>query len=293
MLATSARMVPDIALAWFELPSALNTICSPSFFTSTLGSAERARVPSGPLMEICPEATFSSTPFGSGTGYLAILDMIFSGNDAKHFTADAVGARLAVGHHAARGGQDRHAEPVHDARTVVASLVHAQPGLGHPLQTLDHRLAGVVLERDGKLLVAAVLAQRKVLDIAFVLEDLGDRALQLGGRHHRLGMPDHLGVADTDQHVRDRIAHAHRPLLTLTFLLIGLSSSLYQLALITPGISPFKARSRSLLRPRPNLLYTPRGRPVSAQRLRSLTGDASRGSFCSLARASSRASSEA
>src|SRR4029077_16422201 len=71
------------------------------------------------------------------------------------------------------------------------------------------------------------------------------------------------------------------------------SISPYQLALITPGISPFRARSRSLLRPRPNLLYTPRGRPVSAQRLRSLTGDASRGSFCSLARASSRASSEA
>src|SRR2546426_5699660 len=68
---------------------------------------------------------------------------------------------------------------------------------------------------------------------------------------------------------------------------------LYQLALITPGTSPFSARSRSLLRPRPNLLYTPRGRPVSAQRLRSLTGEASRGSLCSLARASSRASSEA
>src|SRR6476660_1158413 len=73
----------------------------------------------------------------------------------------------------------------------------------------------------------------------------------------------------------------------------SLSSSFYQLALITPGISPFRARSRSLLRPRPNLLYTPRGRPVSAQRVRSRTGEASRGSLCSLARASSRASSEA
>src|SRR3954469_21854447 len=99
MLATSARMVPDIALAWFELPSALNRICSPSFVTSTLGSAERASVPSGPLMEIWPEATVNSTPFGSGTGYLAILDIDFSGNDAEHFAADAVGARLAVGHH--------------------------------------------------------------------------------------------------------------------------------------------------------------------------------------------------
>src|SRR4051794_26418281 len=60
-----------------------------------------------------------------------------------------------------------------------------------------------------------------------------------------------------------------------------------------PGTSPFIARSRSLLRPRPNLRYTPRGRPVSAQRLRIRTGDASRGSFCSFWRASSFASSDA
>src|SRR2546425_654068 len=67
----------------------------------------------------------------------------------------------------------------------------------------------------------------------------------------------------------------------------------YQLALITPGTSPRSARSRSLLRPRPNLRYTPRGLPVSAQRLRRRTGEASRGSFCSLSRAASLASSVA
>src|SRR3954469_10022937 len=222
MLATSARMVPDIALAWFELPSALNRICSPSFFTSTLGSAERASVPSGPLMEIWPEAMFSSTPFGSGTGYFAILDMAISigcgcwassSNDAEHFAADAVGARLAVGHDAARGGQDRDPEPVHDPRDVVASLVDAQPRLGDALQPLDHRLAGVVLQCDGELLVPAALAHREVLDVALVLQHLRDGRLELGGGHHRFHVPDHLGVADADQHVGDRICHAHRALL--------------------------------------------------------------------------------
>src|SRR5438067_4772586 len=160
MLATSARMVPDMALAWFELPSALKTICSPSFFTSTFGSAARAMVPSGPFTEIWPDARLNSTPFGTGTGYLAILDMAISGNDAKHFTAHAVGARLAIGHHAARGRQDRHAQAVHDARNVVAPLVDAQARLRHALEALDHRPPGVVLERDGELLVAAALAQR-------------------------------------------------------------------------------------------------------------------------------------
>src|SRR4249920_2691153 len=108
MLATRARMVPDMASAWFELPSALNTICSPSFFTSTFGSAAR----------------LTSTPFGSGTGYFAMRDMAgsigcgcraSSGDDAEDFAADAIGAGLAVGHHAARSGQDRHTEAVHDA----------------------------------------------------------------------------------------------------------------------------------------------------------------------------------
>src|SRR5438105_10051841 len=216
MFATRARMVPDMALAWFELPSALNTICSPSFFTSTFGSAARAMVPSGPFTEIWPDARLNSTPFGTGTGYLAILDMAISGNDAKHFTAHAVGARLAVGHHAARGRQDRHAQAVHDARNVVAPLVDAQARLRHALEALDHRPPGVVLERDGELLVAAALAQREVLDIALVLQHLGDRGLQLRRRHHRFRVPDHLGVADADQHVRDRIAHAHSVLLTLT-----------------------------------------------------------------------------
>src|SRR5580765_8373825 len=125
MLATSARMVPDIALAWLELPSALNTSCSPSFFTSTFGSAARARLPSGPFTEIWPPARLTSTPFGSGTGYFAIRDMaaLRSGDDADHFAADAVGAGLAVGHDPARGREDRDAQAVHHLRDVVAALV--------------------------------------------------------------------------------------------------------------------------------------------------------------------------
>src|SRR3954467_1700196 len=151
MLASSARMVPDMALAWFELPSALKTICSPSFFTSTFGSAARAMVPSGPFTEICPAAMVRSTPFGMGTGYFAIRDRAASGNDAEHFAADAVGAGLAIGHHAARGRQDRHAQAVHDLRDVVAALVDAQARLRDALEPLDDGAAGVVLEPDREL----------------------------------------------------------------------------------------------------------------------------------------------
>src|SRR5574338_375064 len=66
----------------------------------------------------------------------------------------------------------------------------------------------------------------------------------------------------------------------------------YQLALVIPGTSPRKAISRSLLRHRPNLRNTPRGRPVRLQRLRCRVGLALRGSCCRRSRAAIRSSSE-
>src|SRR5512132_2347864 len=151
MLATSARMVPDIALAWFELPSALHFSVSPSFSTPTFGSIGRATVPSGPFTEICTGVMFTSTPLGTGIGFFAIRDMVVSsGDDAEDFAADAGGARLAVGHHAAGRGNDRHAKAVHHLRQAVAILVDAQARLGDALQALDDRPAGIVLQADAQ-----------------------------------------------------------------------------------------------------------------------------------------------
>src|SRR6185436_2895947 len=215
MLATSARMVPDIALAWFELPSALHFRVSPSFSTPTFGSIGRTTVPSGPFTEISAGEIFTSTPLGSGIGFLAMRDMaVSSGDDADDFAADAGGARLAIGHHAARGRNDRHAEAVHDLGQAVAVLVDAQAGFGNALEPLDHRAAGVVLEADAQNFFCTVLAHREVLDVALVLQHLGDGNFQLGTGHADLHLPDHLGIADAGQHVCDRIAHAHRGLLT-------------------------------------------------------------------------------
>src|SRR5512134_2988434 len=197
MLATSARSVPDMALAWCELPNALHTSMSPSFWMLTLGSIGRAIVPSGPLMEMLPGASVTSTPLGSAIGNLAMRDMaLSSGHDAEHFAADAVGPRLAVRHDAPRGRQDRHAQAVHDARDVVPALVDAQAGLGHALDALNHRFAGVVLQADAQLLVRAVVADREVLDVALVLQHLGDGNLEPGTGHRRLRVPHHLGIAD-------------------------------------------------------------------------------------------------
>src|SRR5262245_30128517 len=66
----------------------------------------------------------------------------------------------------------------------------------------------------------------------------------------------------------------------------------YQLALETPGSSPRATASRTFTRASPKRRYTPRERPVMAQRLRPRLGLASRGSFCSFTCASARASGE-
>ena len=75
MLATSARTVPDIARAWRELPSALHCRTSVPLSMPTFGSIGRAIVPSGPFTEICVGEMVTSTPFGTGIGFLAMRDM--------------------------------------------------------------------------------------------------------------------------------------------------------------------------------------------------------------------------
>src|SRR5258706_8087413 len=282
MLATVARSVPDNAFAaLLSLPAAKVTL-SPSSFTSTEGSIDCVSVPSGPFTTTSPGLTVTWTLSGTVTGYFAIRDMARSplDDDAEHFAAQAGLARAPIGHHALGRGDDRHAEPVHDARDIVAALVDAQARARDALELLDHGLAGVVLEADFDPRLAVEVAHREVLDVALVLQDLGDGLLHLRCRHQNADLFRGLGVADARQHVGDGITHAH------------LRRS-YQLALIIPGISPRIAISRILLRASPNLRNVPRGRPVNAQRLRRRTGEASRGSACSFARAWSRASSVA
>ena len=60
-----------------------------------------------------------------------------------------------------------------------------------------------------------------------------------------------VGVADTGEHVGDRIGHCHW------------CSPPHQLALVTPGISPAWASSRRQIRHSPNLRYTDAG-PAAA-----------------------------
>src|ERR1700682_1893500 len=261
MFATSARKVPCIALA--STLAALNTSVSPFFSTVIAVPNWRDSVPSGPLTEISPGLTFTSTFGGSLIGLLPMRDMFFSPSrdDAQHFTADAGGACLAIGHDAVRGRDDGDSQSVHHSRDVVLALVDAQARLRHALDFFDHRPARVVLQRDLQLRFGLVAHYGETFDVALILEHLGNRQFDLGRGHLRRGLFRELRIADARQHIGDRISHAHvspQPQLPRYSAprghCTGANGDHYQLALTTPGISPRIAISRSLLRPRPNLL---------------------------------------
>src|SRR6185437_10821766 len=194
MFATMARMVPESAFASFDSFAAANVTLSPSRFTTTSRAMRCLSVPSGPFTVSSPWPTVTSTFSGMTTGFFPMRDMSRSSDhDAEHFAADARLARAAVGHHAPRGGDDRDPQPVHHARDVLAALVDAQPRARDALDLLDHGLAGVVLQPDLDHGLAVVVALGEVLDVALVLQDLGDGALHLGGRDHDARLLGRLG----------------------------------------------------------------------------------------------------
>src|SRR3546814_8102311 len=104
------------------------------------------------------------------------------GHEAQDFTADALLARLRVGHDALRGGDDGDAQPVEDLRQRVLAAVLAQARARNALQALDHRAAFVILQFDLELGLGAVLGHARTADAAFVLQHLGDGHLGPGGR---------------------------------------------------------------------------------------------------------------
>ena len=112
--------------------------------------------------------------------------------------------------------------------------VHAAAGPRHALDVRDDRLvARRVLQVNPDGLLRAFLGQLVVDDVALFLQDPGDLHLQPRGGHVHLRVARLERVADSRQHVGDRdpmSSSSSSPF-----------AGLYQLALITPGISPASA----------------------------------------------------
>src|SRR5487761_2449871 len=111
MFATCERVVPPFGLTETRLPSIL---------VSTRSVSGRLSSPSLPLAVSSPPAMATCTPAGISTGYLPTRDMRApSEHAAEDFAANIGGAGLGIAHHAARRGQDGHAEPGIDPGQVA------------------------------------------------------------------------------------------------------------------------------------------------------------------------------
>src|SRR3989344_4219896 len=125
----------------------------------------------------------------------------------QHFATEAGLARGAVGHHPPGGGHHGDAEAAVDARQRRAATVNTQTRLAGALDTVDHRTAVVILERDLKHVLGAVTDFVEAFDVALVLQHLGDGAFHARRRHAHAQFLGMEAVADARQHVGNRIGH--------------------------------------------------------------------------------------
>src|SRR6476469_6965290 len=183
-------------------------------------------VPLGPLTVTSDSSIATSTPDGTAMGSLPMRDMFLSlpglsrsgsPDVGADFAAHALLARLAVGQQTLRRRDDRDAQSTEDLGQVRALGVHTQTGLADAADTRDRALpVAAVLERDGQRLADGGLALggevvRDVVggDVALLLEDLREAGLHLAVRHRHHVVVRLVGVAQTREHVCDRVSHRH------------------------------------------------------------------------------------
>src|SRR6516165_7225261 len=178
MLAISVRDKPCSART---LPSSLGRVTrrTLSSLTTAIGSATvRSREPFGPLTLTAWPSMATSTPLGMGMGRRPMRDIVFLPSlpdVGEDFPAHTLLLGLLVGHQAARRRDDRDAEPAEHPGQVVLLRVHAQPGLGNPLDPGDGALTRVaVLEGDHEVLADLGVLDAPAGDVALLLEDLRD-----------------------------------------------------------------------------------------------------------------------
>ena len=119
-------------------------------------------------------------------------------------------ASSLVGHDALGSGYDRDAETTQHAGQLVGAHIDAQAGLGHAAQAGDDLLlAGVVLQGDADDALGTVLHDLEGLDVALIQQDLSDALLHVGSRNVDGLVLGVVGVADTGQHIGNRISDVH------------------------------------------------------------------------------------
>src|SRR5918995_1935162 len=269
---------------------------TPSLRSTVMGAATWCdKMPLGPLTVTSWSSMATSTPDGTSIGSLPIRDMSVSSSGlsspdvGENFPTHALLVGLAVGQQTLARRDDRDAQAAEHARQAGGLGVHPQAGLADAADAGDRALTvAAVLEGDRQRAADGALGGLGHLErggVALLLEDLGEAGLQLAVGHGHRVVVRLVGVAQTGQHVCDRVSHRHgASVFSLLWFPVPVDSragpsafrwsrkarerlsrdpagSGYQLDLVMPGSSPRWAISRRQIRHRPNLRWTALGRP--------------------------------
>src|SRR6185436_18460571 len=210
-LATRLRARPWNLPSSGSSRSVLACSWSPASSKPMPGGSGWSSLPFGPCTSTAPGLTSIFTPLGTAMIFLPILDMMEFPDVAEDFAADARLDRFAAGHDAARRGQDARAEAGEDVRDVVTTEVDAASRAADALDAGDDLLAArPVLQdhaQDALRLAVLRLDHLVALNVAFALQDLRNLHLQARQRHIDARMPRLGRVADSGEHVCDRVSH--------------------------------------------------------------------------------------
>src|SRR5665213_3728763 len=213
MFATSVRVSPCSALCSVS-SYGRSIITSLSFIDSFLApGSERCSSPLGPFTVIFEPSSVTVTPFGIVTGFFPIRDIGGAPlpDQREQLAAGARLPRLPVGHEPLRRTENRHAEPVANARDLRHTDVLAKPRRGDATDLANHRLfAGVAQIEPQHLPSFRGLDRLHIPDVVVLQEDTGDLHFHFRRRNVHATVLRSAGVADSRQHVGDRIGHAHR-----------------------------------------------------------------------------------
>src|SRR5919112_94946 len=180
------------------------------------------RVPLGPFTVTRLSARVTSTPDGTAMGSLPMRDMLMSPlgpsspDVGEDFPTHALLVRLAVGQQALARRDDRDAQAAEHLGQAGVLGVHPETGLRDPADAGDRALP-VLAVLEGQLqdlahgLVGTLcgLLHLPGGDVPLLLEDLRDACLQLAVGHRNVVVVRLVGVAQTGEHVCDRVSHRH------------------------------------------------------------------------------------
>src|ERR1700681_4957105 len=222
----------------------------------TVISAGRVRSswPFGPSTLTWPGSRVTFTAPGTSIGSFPIRDNCPSyllPDVRQHFAAEALAQRLAPAHDPFRCAEDGDPEPTENPGDLCFARINPQSWAADPLQPGDHsRAVRAGLEDDTHGLGGAVSFDLVSRYIPLVLQHSRDFELELGGRHLDLRVSGGVRIADTRQHVRDRVGDDTRRSALDRFCENG---GHHQLDFVTPGIRPSAARLRKQMRHMPKM----------------------------------------